>query len=319
MRPCERNVSNGPFCFEAGWSQWQACALQIDVARLHHAQPTQFAQNLLGRDIIAVANSIYRDVPMTDEITDSFPDRRIGGYATTRWSLVLAAAKLPDTNEKDKKDGFEALSYLCQTYWLPLFAYAKRRTSNIEEAQDLTQSFFQKLLEKNYLATADPNRGRFRAFLITAFKNFLSNEWDKAHTIKRGGNVKTLSLDFQKGDSQLSMEPASSLTPEQIFERQWVMTLLRNTLARLSDEYDEKGKGEFFKRLKDFIVGESADTNYSELASEFNSTEAAIKMTVYRMRDRYRKILRSEISETVTDPSEIDDEIRYLFQQLEVK
>lgn len=256
---------------------------------------------------------------MTDKITDSFPDRRIGGYATTRWSLILAAAKLPDPSEKDKEDGFEALSYLCQTYWLPLFAFAKRRTSSIEEAQDLTQSFFQKLLEKNYLANADPNRGRFRAFLITAFKHFLSNEWDKAHTIKRGGNVKTLSLDFQKGDSQLSMEPASSLTPEQIFERQWVMTLLRNTLARLSDEYDEKGKGEFFERLKDFIVGESADTNYSELASEFNSTEAAIKMTVYRMRDRYRKILRSEISETVADPSEIDDEIRYLFQQLEIK
>ena len=257
---------------------------------------------------------------MTDELPGGSDDRRAAGspgYATTRWSLILAAAGHPESSEQEATSSFEALSQLCQSYWLPLFAFAKRRASNVEEAQDLTQAFFQKLLEKNYLADADPERGRFRAFLITSFKHFLANEREKARAIKRGGHVETLSFDFRQGDSQLSMEPASTLTAEQIFERQWVMTLLRNTLTRLEEEYAEKGKGELFHRLKDFIIGGSADAHYRELASELDLTEAALKMTVYRMRDRYRKILRGEISQTVADPAEIDDEIQYLFQRFE--
>ncbi|MEO2018361.1 MAG: sigma-70 family RNA polymerase sigma factor [Fuerstiella sp.] len=229
------------------------------------------------------------------------------GFATTRWSIVNSAGQ---TSSPDSR---VALESLCQAYWFPLYAYVRKRVDDVEEAHDLTQAFFQQLLAKNYLADADPERGRFRSFLITAFKHFLSKEWEKARAEKRGGGRRVLSLDFQVGDSRISQEPACDLTAEQIYERQWAMTLLERVTDRLQHEYEEAGKGEQFEHLKDFIIGQYSETTYADVAAQLASTEAAMKMTAHRMRRRYREILREEIAEIVATPEDVDTEIRSLF------
>ena len=206
-----------------------------------------------------------------------------------------------------------ALESLCQAYWFPLYAYVRKRVVNVEEARDLTQAFFEQLLEKNYLAEANSERGRFRSFLITAFKHFLSKEWEKARAEKRGGGRVTLSLDFQDGDSRISHEPTCDLTPEQIYEQQWAITLLERVMNRLSSEYEDAGKREQFEHLKDFIIGQYSETTYRDVAEALASTEAAMKMTAHRMRRRYREVLRDEIADLVAAPEDVDEEIRNLF------
>jgi DNA-directed RNA polymerase specialized sigma24 family protein len=177
-----------------------------------------------------------------------------GEFVTTRWSVVKSAG------HDSSPDAQVALESLCQAYWFPLYAYVRKRVANVEEANHLTQAFFERLLEKNYLSEADPERGLFRSFLITAFKHFLSKEWEKARTQKRGGGRVVLSLDFQLGDSRISSEPACDLTPEMIYERQWAMTLLERVIDRLNAEYDDAGKSEHFKLLKDFIIGQNVSS-----------------------------------------------------------
>lgn len=229
-------------------------------------------------------------------------------FATTRWSVVAAAGR------ESSADSREALESLCQAYWLPLYAYVLRRVGNVDEARDLTQAFFARLLEKNYLTQADSKRGRFRSFLITAFKHFLSKEWEKARAQKRGGGQRVLSIDFQAGDSSISFEPASTLTPEQVYERQWAVTLLQRVIDRLRTEYDSAGKLEQFEHLRHFIIGQYSDTTYADVATTLESTEAAMKMTAHRMRRRYRELLRDEIADTAVAADDVDDEIRSLFE-----
>ncbi len=257
------------------------------------------------------------DGGMTDHSTDSCSEQRGGRrFATTRWGLVAAAGRSPSEEpgvESDGADSRAALETLCQTYWFPLYAYVRQRVRDVDEAHDLTQAFFERLLEKNYLADATPERGRFRSFLLTSFKHFLAKEWEKARAKKRGGGRLPLALDFRDSDSRLASEPADSLTPEQIYEREWVLTLLQRVMSQLRTEYVEAGKLDLFDRLKDFIIGQYSESGYAAVAEALGSTEPAMKMTAHRMRRRYRELLRSEIAETVTTADEVDDEIHSLF------
>ena len=176
-------------------------------------------------------------------------------FTTTRWSIVNSAG------HNSSPDAQVALESLCQAYWFPLYAYVRKRVVNVEEAKDLTQTFFERLLEKQYLAEAKPERGLFRSFLITAFKHFLSKEWEKARAEKRGGGRVVLPLDFQVGDSRISHEPTCDLTPEQVYEQQWAITLLERVMNRLRAEYEDAGKREQFEHLKDFIIGQYSPKN----------------------------------------------------------
>ena len=211
-----------------------------------------------------------------------------------------------------------ALEKLCETYWTPLYAYCRRRVNTVAEAQDLTQAFFVAFLEKNYAETASPSRGRFRAFLLTAFKHFLSKEWEKAKTQKRGGQQSVLSLDFSSADSSLKIDPASTLTPEQIYDQQWAITLLARVLANLGNEYRDAGEGARFAQLQPFLIGDNTGITYATVATNLQMNEAAVRKAVSRLRSRYRQLLRNEIAQTVDSPDEIDGEIRNLFRTFQL-
>ncbi len=215
--------------------------------------------------------------------------------------------------DRSAADSRRALESLCGAYWYPLYAYVRRRVSDINDAQDLTQAFFAALLEKNYVGSATPQRGRFRAFLLTALKHFLSKQWDKAKAKKRGGGRAPIRLDFASDDSRCSVEPAGGLTAEEVYDRRWVATLLGQVMARLEREFADAGKQSQFSQLKPFIIGQHEGATYADAGEVLGTTEAAAKMAVHRMRRRYRRLLREEVSQTVAAPSDIDDEIRDLF------
>lgn len=241
-----------------------------------------------------------------DSSDESHLPRNIAGqFATTHWSLVLTAGK------RGHEDSGRALEKLCRTYWPPLYAYVRRRVSDIHEAQDLTQAFFERLLEKEYLADADPDRGRFRSFLITAFKRFLSKERDKAAAQKRGGGQMTFTVNFESQDRNWG-EPKDSLTAEQIYERQWAVTLLNRVMGRLQREMDRSGRAQEFHLLKDFLGGTGCST-YAEVAPSLGLSESAARMAASRMRGRYRELLYEEIAQTVETPEDVDSEVQHLF------
>jgi len=227
--------------------------------------------------------------------------------------MVLAAG------QKSTSQKAAALQSLCHTYWRPLYAYVRRQVTDVNESQDLTQAFFAELLEKNYIGIAVPERGRFRAFLLTAFKHFLSKQWDKAKAQKRGGGRTMISLDFATADAEYRFEPCTRLTPEQLYDRQWAITLLEQILLRLEKEFAMRGKTEHFRHLKDFAIGDHASVTYADAAAALGTTEAAAKMAAHRLRQRYRELLRDEIAQTVATCDEIDDEIRSLFAVLSLK
>jgi RNA polymerase sigma-70 factor (ECF subfamily) len=206
---------------------------------------------------------------------------------------------------------------LCERYWYPLYAYVRRRGYDQHQAQDLTQSFFVRLLEKGTLAAASPERGRFRTFLLTVLKHFLANEWDREHAQKRGGDRQRLALDYAAGESRWSFEPADLLTPERAFERQWALTLLDAVVARLHEELVQAGKGKQFELLKETLLGDRAAGAYAAAAAELNLSEEAVRQAAHRLRKRFRELLRAEVAQTVAAPDEIDDEIRSLFAALE--
>ena len=232
------------------------------------------------------------------------------GFQTTHWSLVLRAGR------RDDRDAEAALAALCGRYWFPVYAYLRRRTPDVHEAQDLTQEFFAWLLEKNPLARASPERGRFRAFLFTTAKHFLANQRDRAKAQKRGGGVRPLRLDLEAGESRLSLEPADDVTPERHFERQWALTLLDLVMRQLETEYRSSGRGEQFERLKGALAGQRDRLPYAALAVELGLTEDAARQAASRLRKRYRELLRAEVSQTLAEPGDIDDEIRSLFTAL---
>jgi RNA polymerase sigma-70 factor (ECF subfamily) len=230
-------------------------------------------------------------------------------FHTTRWSVVLAAGQISTAASR------EALATLCRIYWYPLYAYARRQGSRPEDAQDLTQEFFTRMLERDYLRIADPERGKFRSFLLTAFKHFLAKERDRARALKRGGGSELLPLDFQAGEQRYSREPAHQATPERIFERRWALTLLDRVLSRLREEFEQAAKQRIFERLKTCLTGEkNPGDHYQAIARELQMTEGAVKVAVYRLRRRYQELLREEIAQTVAAPEDIDDELRHLFE-----
>jgi RNA polymerase sigma-70 factor (ECF subfamily) len=232
-------------------------------------------------------------------------------FAKTQWSIILKAGR------RSSADSRQALQSLCELYWYPLYAYVRRRVGDRSEAEDLTQAFFAELLEKNYVATATPERGKFRAFLITAFKHFLCKEWEKAKAQKRGGGRAPIPLDFQSADHRFSIEPAAGMTPDQLYDQQWALALLDRTMERLQDDFRRAGKELQFGELKQFIVAERTST-LADVAAKLNMTVAATKMAASRLRGRYRELLREEIAQIVADRDEIDDEIRKLFQAMEL-
>jgi RNA polymerase sigma factor (sigma-70 family) len=229
-----------------------------------------------------------------------------GNFNTTHWSEVLLAGKEPSTASR------EALERLCRVYWHPLYAFVRRRGHDAHEAQDLTQSFFARLLEKHYLRAVDPGKGKFRSFLLAALEHFLANEWRNAHTQKRGGRVSFISLDDDSAEKQYLQVAGPGLSPEQVFEQQWATALLEQVLGRLQAEYAAAGKAAMFDELKIFLTGEKRASSYAELALKLHSTEAALKMAVSRMRRRYGELLRAEIANTVSRPEEIEQELRAL-------
>ena len=215
-------------------------------------------------------------------------------------------------NRKSSPDGKEALSYLCSVYWRPLYVYVRHRGYSVADAEDLTQEFFGRLLEKDSLRTASRDRGRFRSFLLASIKHFLANEWDRANAKKRGGGVLQLSLQVEGAEKLFEADLARELTPEQLFERRWALTTIENVLSRLENEFKRAGKSDLFQNLKSHLTGTGNSMTYAQLARQSGMTEGAVKMTAQRMRRRFRDLLRAEIGETVTETGQIDEEIRYL-------
>lgn len=209
-----------------------------------------------------------------------------------------------------------ALARLCETYWYPLYVYVRRRVGNVHDAQDLTQAFFCHLLEKQSLARADRARGRFRTFLITALNNFLTNEWEKQTTEKRGGGKAPLSLDFDAGESRYQIEPSHALTPETLYDRRWVLTMLDQVLERLRNELAQAGKQTQFEQLKETLVAKPTDADYERAAEALGISPAAARQAAYRMRKRYRQLFRQEVARTVADEEDVDDEIGRLLETL---
>ena len=235
---------------------------------------------------------------------------RSAAFAATHWSIVVSAAQSGSTGAP------EALAKLCRTYWYPLYAYVRRRGHGREDAQDLTQEFFARLLEKNWIGVADREKGRFRSFLLTAMNRFLADEWDKARAQKRGGGQVLLSLSFDAAESRLSREPADEVTPEESYQRRWVLTLLEEVLRRLQREYEQEGNGELFAALNPCLIGERTAQPYAELSRKLGLSESAVKSAVHRLRGRYRRFLREEIAQTVAAPGEVEEELRNLFAVL---
>jgi RNA polymerase sigma factor (sigma-70 family) len=229
-------------------------------------------------------------------------------FATTRWSLVLAA-------RGEAPAAREALAELCRLYWYPLYAYVRRRGHATHEAQDLTQELFARLLERDDLAGLDPARGRFRAFLLAACRHFLANQSDREQALKRGGGRRPLPFDLADADQRYAAEPSHEQTPERLFERRWALTLLDQVLGQLRRHYEAAGQVPLFERLKGSLTGE-ADGPLAEAAAALGMTEGAVKVAAHRLRQRYRDLLRDAISRTVADPAEVDDEVRTLFRAL---
>jgi len=222
-------------------------------------------------------------------------------FATTRWTVVVAAGQQAEA----------ALEELCRLYWYPLYAYARRRGQTKEDAEDLTQTFLAGLIQKNSFTGLQPARGRFRAFLLAAFKNFLANEWDKARAQKRGGGA-ALSLDWQDADTRYRIEPVDNLSPDKLYDRAWAVLLLEQVVTRLRDECVADGKAELFEQLREFLmVGKSA-VPYPAVAVALSLNEGAVRVAVHRLRRRYRELLREEIAQTLADPAQIEAEMQAL-------
>jgi len=244
------------------------------------------------------------------ETGSSAPVRAQPVFATTHWSVVLAAT------QNDTAHAREALARLCLTYWYPLYAYARRRGHSAHDAQDLTQAFFARLLERQWVGDADRGRGRFRTFLLTAMSRFLADEWDKLRAQKRGGGVVHVPVQLDTAETRYGHEPVARGTPEQEYERRWALTLLDTVLQRLRAEYEHAGKGQLFADLNFCLVGGRESQPYAELACRLGMSEGAVKVAVHRLRKRYRLLLRAEIAQTLAGTEEVDDELRHLFAVL---
>ncbi len=231
------------------------------------------------------------------------------GFTATHWSVVLTAGR------GDAPGARDALEKLCRSYWYPLYAYVRRRGYEPEDAKDLTQEFFARLLDRNAVATVRPEKGRFRSFLLASLNHFLADEWDKSRAQKRGGG-RVISLDLQTAETRLGEAAAENLAPDRVFERRWAIALLEQVYQRLAEEHRRHGKTELFAALRSTLAGASESAPYSQLAPQLGMSEGAVKVAVHRLRQRYRQLLRELIAETVSSPEEVEDELQYLFRTL---
>jgi len=229
-----------------------------------------------------------------------------GGFATTRWTIVMKASRESTPGSR------EALARLCETYWPPLYGFARRQGCSVEQAQDLTQAFFARFLEKHDVRDADPARGKFRSFLLSSFKHFVANEYDRERAKKRGGGQVLIPFEVDAAEERYSAEPADKMTPEMLFERQWAFGLVERVMAALRADLTKAGKADLFDQLKDLLTGEKQPGGYAGIARALGISESAVKVTVHRLRRKFRDLLRAEIAATVSDDAEIEDEIRYL-------
>jgi DNA-directed RNA polymerase specialized sigma24 family protein len=242
----------------------------------------------------------------------SFFDQFLGArsaardFASTHWSVVLLAGK------EHSPESAAALEKLCRAYWYPLYSFTRRQGYGPHEAADLTQDFFSHLLATNALASVDRGKGKFRSFLLASLKNLLANEWNRARCQKRGGGAPLFSLDEGTAEGRYQLEPADDLTPDKMFQRRWAETILGRALDRLRRECDDAEKTRRFDEVKTFLLGERTDS-LAAAAARLNLSLAALKGLVHRLRRRFRELIRDEISQTVSRPEDIEQEIRDLF------
>jgi RNA polymerase sigma-70 factor (ECF subfamily) len=241
-------------------------------------------------------------------MSESIPKSPV--FATTHWSVVLAAG------DASSPEAAAALEELCRGYWFPLYAYARRSGQDGPAAEDLTQEFFARLLQKDYLRVADRRRGRFRWFLLTAFKCFLANEWDRERALKRGGGQRPIPLDGLTAEQRYQLEPADHHSADLLFERRWALTLLEAARAQLQAEFAAASKSDRFNLLEGSLPGERVEKTYAELGQELGMSEGAVKTEVHRMKRRYAELMREEVARTVADPAEVDLELRHLIDVL---
>lgn len=231
-------------------------------------------------------------------------------FAPTRWTMVLSAG------DPTSPRAASALNALCRAYWYPLYAFIRRQGYAPADAQDLTQEFFARLLAQNWVARADRRKGRFRSFLLMAMKRFLAKEYDRSHTVKRGGRIRLVRLPVETAETSYSREPVDGATPEQVFERQWALAILKSVLNRLRQAYAQEQKSDWFETLEPCLVGSRESQPYADLAAKLRTTEGAVKVAVFRLRKRYRECLKEEIAQTVASAAEVDAELRHLFRVL---
>jgi RNA polymerase sigma-70 factor (ECF subfamily) len=241
------------------------------------------------------------------------PSARLGrsAFLTTRWSVVISAGDSRSPRSR------ESLAQLCELYWRPVYAYVRRRGETPEDARDLTQEFFATLLEKNYVASADPSRGRFRSFLLASVQHFLLNAWDRKRARKRGGGIRHESLDVTPEEGFARVEPASYETPERIFEQQWALSLVQRVIDDLRIEQTLAGKAETFDVLLPLMCGERQEESYRDAAAALGTTPGAVRVAVHRLRRRFRSMLVAEIAGTVADVEQVDGELNYLLEVLQ--
>jgi RNA polymerase sigma-70 factor (ECF subfamily) len=226
--------------------------------------------------------------------------------ATTQWSQVLAARDGSDTQAR------AALESLCQTYWQPLYAYIRHQGSDPDEARDLTQGYFAEFLEKDFLADVNPDKGRFRSFLLASLRNFLSHERERSRALKRGGGALTLSFDTQAGETRYASQPTEAMTPVEVYEHRWAITVLDRAMDRLEAESQEAGSWPQFQQLRQYLTSAEPQVPYGEAAEALGMSEGAIRTAVHRLRKRYGQALRAEIAQTVANPADTDGEVRHL-------
>jgi RNA polymerase sigma-70 factor (ECF subfamily) len=256
-----------------------------------------------------VQETAYTGAGMRDaDSTSAAKASAAAQFATTHWSVVLAAG------EQTSPESDRALAELCEAYWFPLYAFTRRQGYGPPDAQDLTQGFFSQLLEKSYLGMADPSRGRFRSFLLASLKHYLANEWDRKQTAKRGGNE--IHVSFDEVEVRYGREPGQHLVPELLFDRQWALSVLDQALVRLRAEFAAADKARLFDRVKGCLSGENISGSYAQLAAGLGMSEGALKVTVHRMRVRFRELIRGVVAQTLANPGEVEEELRYLITVL---
>jgi RNA polymerase sigma factor (sigma-70 family) len=234
----------------------------------------------------------------------------VRSFPTTRWSLILSSTAETGTQAQD------ALAELCRTYWYPVYSFIRARTSSADDAQDLTQEFFLHFLNKGLLRSANPAAGRFRSYLAASLKHFLADQADRRNAQKRGGAAIMLSIDLAQAEQRYARDLEYRETPDRVFDRQWAVTIVTQACDQLRDLLVREGRELWFDRLQNFLPGGSEPSSYATVARELGMTEAATKVAIHRLRQRYRDLLRANVSHTVADPTEVDDEIRFLLNSL---